>query len=584
MKKILLLSLLLLLGYLLFDRFALQIVWVNPNVNTAVFPYISKSLKEIDNAVSHTALAMKSSRLDVKILYKNAYGSGFLKCNSIPNDLDYSIGIYLGEYEFNGENSREIAKQIDEKMSIFQTEFYNYVNTINPDKLYTDYDVLTSLTELFNKREANIESITNSIPKLFRHKGYIVYTDKLLLDENDKQINMTFPFVLRQNEILIEDYSPVLLFTNLVKYSPNTRDMLREITVLTDFYVDIRKGDDIVNAEIVAESFTGQRLQLTRRFFVPVVFTGNSSAKYLKHSKLLTDDDDYIEYRLFNFKRHLQEFSNLKELQERPVKLFKRVLQCKDLILPLLDETTAAEIEKTIETNLNNPKIQLANDWQTAFGNLVQITSLPNLYLKAQHYNKITQHVRVMQDIVLEMKNSNLFNQEDLSVIANYTNDLEERLKLINSGFELKDYNKYLMKTAKPAADILDRVIKESTTDKERIMGYIDTFNEILGKAGFHRVNMCWLDKNLMGISKDEFTTTIPEKDLKQMAKENKLADVEYKFINKSELSGPKVRYAVWVRYKPSEIQEQTWQHMRLKLLADKKNFNIKRRFLILHK
>ena len=93
MKKILLLSLLLLLGYLLFDRFALQVVWVNPNVNTAVFPYISKSLKEIDKAVSHTALAMKSSRLDVKILYKNAYGSGFLKYNSIPNDLDYSIGI-----------------------------------------------------------------------------------------------------------------------------------------------------------------------------------------------------------------------------------------------------------------------------------------------------------------------------------------------------------------------------------------------------------------------------------------------------------------------------------------------------------
>ena len=91
--------------------------------------------------------------------------------------------------------------------------------------------------------------------------------------------------------------------------------MLREITIVTDFYVDIKKGTDIVNAEIVAESFTGQRLQLTRRFFVPVVFVGNSSANYLKHLNLLTNDDDYLEYRLLNFKRHLQEFSNHKELQ-----------------------------------------------------------------------------------------------------------------------------------------------------------------------------------------------------------------------------------------------------------------------------
>ena len=302
MKKTILLCILaILLIYLVFDRFALQIVWVNPNVNTKVYPYISKSLKEIDKALNHTVLAMKSSQLDVKLLYKNAYGSGFLKHNPIPNDLDYSIGVYLGEYDFDGKNSGEIAKKIDEKMTIFQTEFYSYINTIAPGKLYSDYDVLTSLTKLFNKRDANIASISSSIPKLFDHKNYIVYTDKILLDENDKEFIMTFPFILKENEVLIEDYNPITLFTDLVKYDKNTRDMMREITIVTDFYVDIKKGDDVVHAEIVAESFTGQRLQLTRRFFVPVIFTGNSSAKYLKHLHLLTNDDDYIEDTCRNF-------------------------------------------------------------------------------------------------------------------------------------------------------------------------------------------------------------------------------------------------------------------------------------------
>lgn len=579
-KKVLLCVLAALLIYLIFNRYVLQFVWVNPNVKTSVLPYISKSVKELDNALNHSVLAMRSSQLDIQIIYKNAYGSGFLKNNPIPNDLDYSIGVYLGEYEYDGKNSYEIAKSIDEKMTVFQTEFYSYINTIAPGKFYSDYDVLTSIQSLFNKRENNINSISQSIPKLFEHKDYIVYTNKTVYNEDQQAIQMLFPFVLKKNEILIEDYSPIELFTNLVKYDKNTRGMLREITIVTDFYVDIKKGTDIVNAEIVAESFTGQRLQLTRRFFVPVVFVGNSSANYLKHLNLLTNDDDYLEYRLFNFKRHLQEFSNLKELQERPVKLFKRVLQCTDLILPVLDKNTAKDITTTIEKNLNNPNIQLVNDYQTAFGNIIQITTMPNLWLKAQYNNnQITRHINTMKQIVAEMKNSGRFNKTEIEELEKFTNNLAERAKLINSEFRLKDFYKTTMKEAGPVADILDKIVNDNTKDKEKILSYIDTFYKIMRMAGFHKIEMCWLDKNLLGIVKDDFTSKIPEDELKKMAEENKLADVNYTFIDRSVLSGPKVRYSVWVRYNASEKENETWENMKKQLLDDKQNFKLKRKF-----
>ena len=581
MKKYLSLILLILLAVLVFDRFIVQIVWVNPNVNTKVFPYISKTLKDIDKALNYTVSIMKSNKLDVKILYKNAYGSGFLKHNPIPNDLDYSIGIYLGEYDFDGQNSLEIAREIDRKMSLFQAEFYNYINTIDPEKFYSDYSVMSSLAESSYKSDANIKAITSSIPNLFNHKNYIIYTDKILLDKNKKAVHMTFPFILKENEILIEDFSPVTVYTELVKYNKNTRGMMREITIVTDFYADIKKGDDLVNAEIVAESFTGQRLQLTRRFFVPVIFTGHRSARYLKHLNLLTNNDDYIEYRLFNFKRHLQEFSNLNELEMRPVKLFKRVLQCEDLILPLLAPETVEEINNTIEANLNNPKIQLINDWQTAFENLAKITAMPRLYLKAQYKNKITRHLDSMKQITLEMKNSGLFNKDDIALIENFTDDIAERQKLINSESKLDEYHKYILKNSDPVIDAAIRITTEATRDKEKIIGYIDTFGKILEAAGFRKIDMCWLDKNLIGIVKDDFTSTIEEKDLKLMAKENGLADVEYKFINKSALSGPKVRYALWVRYNPTDKENQIYENMKSELLKDKTNFNIKRRFIL---
>lgn len=581
-KSLLLFILVVLIVYLVFDRFAIQLVWVNPNVNTKVFPYISKALKKLDNGIDYSALAMQSCGKDVKILYKNAYGSGFLKNNPIPNDLDYSIGVYLGEYEFDGKNSREIAKDIDEKMTLFQTEFYSYINTINPGKFYSDYDILTSLSTLFSKREANIESISKSIPKLFNHQDYIIYTDKILVDNNNNEIHMMFPFILKKNEILIEDYSPIELFTNTVKYDKTNRDMLREVTIVADFYVNIKKGDDIVNAEIVAESFTGQRLQLTRRFFVPIIFTGNSSARYLKNLNLLTNDEDYLEYRLFNFRRHLQEFSNLNELQERPVKLFKRVLQCADLIAPVLDPHTADDIYQTIEYNLKNPKIQLLNDYQTAFGNLVQIVSMPNLYLKIQYNNKVTAHLNTMKQIVEEMKQTKTLKDNELAIVENYTNDLANRAKLINSEFRLKDYYKYIMKTAKTPMDIVENAINQNTKDKEKIISYIDTFTKIMTMAGFHKIDMCWLDTKTVGIVRDDFTNTIPEKDLKNMATQNKLADVNYKFINKKDLYGPKVRYAVWVRYNSTQKENEVWETMKTKLLDDKDNFNIKRRFIFL--
>lgn len=583
MKKVLLLGILIiLLGYLLFDRLMLQIVWVNPNVNTKVFPYIAVTLKEIDKALNRTVQSMKSNGYNVKILYKNAYGSGFLQHNPIPNDLDYSIGIYLGEYEFDGKNNREIAKKLDEKMTIFQSELYNYFNTINPGKFYPDYDVVGYLTGTFKRRGENVDAITKSLPELFEHKDYVVYTEKLLIDANKNPIRMTFPFILKKNEILIEDFSPLLAFTNLIQYDKNTRPMLREVTVVTDFYADIKRGNDIVNAEIVAESFTGQRLQLSRRFFVPVIFTGNNSANYLKNLKFLADNQDYVEYRIFNFKRHLQEFANLKEMRERPVKLFKRVLQCADLIYPLLDEQTAADITKTIETNLNNPQIRLLNDWYTALFNLMQITSMPNIYKKSEAAHKVTEHLNAMKLIVQDMKTSNLFQTSDVTLIENTTNTLAQGLTQIKSPQTLQDYHKFVIKTSKPAMETVDRIIYNSTNSMDKIPEYIEMFNEIMKSAGFHRIEMCWLGKNLLGVVKDEFTLQIPEKDLKTMAKENKLPDADYKFIDKSELSGPKVRYAVWVRHNPTPDEEQNWQKMKTKLLQDKKNFKIKRRFTLL--
>lgn len=566
----------LLLAYLIYSRYVVQFVWVNPNVNTSVFLFISKSIKELDKALNHATLAVNSENKNIKIVYQNAYGSGFLKHNPIPNDLDYAVGIHLGEYVYNGKNSEDIATSILEKITLFQAEFYNYINTIETGNFYSNYDVLSSLQKSYSQRDENIQSISKSIPKLFKHQNYVIYTNKTIYDD-DNETSITFPFIMKSNEILVENYNPITLFTRKVKYYKTDRDFLRELTIVSDFYVDIIYGNDVVHAEIVPEFFTGQRFQLNRRFFVPIAFVGNASTNFLKQYNLLTNDEDYIEYRLFNFKRHLQEFSNLKELQDRPIKLFKRVLQCTDLILPILDKTTANEIILTIERNLNNPKIKLINDYQTALGNLIQISGMSKLYLNAQLDNKITEHTDALKLIAKEMQLRGDFNNIDK--IITYTNNISEQIKKINSPAKLMEFNKETLKITEEITQILNNEVKDTIEDYDTILSYIDNFYGIMETAGFHKANLIWLNKNLIGVVKDDFTSQLSENELKLMAKTNNLADVDYKFTNTT--TGPTVRYSVWVRYNPTKEENEAFNIMKSQLLNDKKNFDIKRKFII---
>ena len=576
-NKIILLVFAFFLGLLCFNKFVLQIVWVNPNVNTRVFPYITKSMKELDKALHHSIMAVKAEKSDARIMYENAYGSGFLKMNTIPNDLDYSVGIYLGEYEYNGENAKEIAKQIENVMTAFQIAFYNYINEFVPDKFYADYNTFQSIQKFSYNKKNNIESITKSLPEIFNKKDYVLYTTKMIQHEHStEETPMMFPFILKKNEILIEDYSPITLFSKIVEYSNETRPILREITIVTDFYADIKQGKDTIHAEIVAESFKGQRLQLSRRFFVPVVFVGNNSANFLKHFEPLNNNDTYIEYRMFNFRRHIQEISNLTNMQERPIKLLKRILQATDLIAPALDEKTLSEITDTVGGLLENPQIKLINDYETAYSNLLQIVGNPNIYNQTGKDN-LNKHIQEMYNIIEEMKATNKFDEKNISELTRFTNDLN--LDKIKSEEDIKAYYDKALIQAQPASYMLDTIVMQIIP--KEVYQYSDKFLDIIQKAGYHQINICWLDKNLIGVVKDDFTSKIPANKLKEMAVQNNLVNAEYKFIKPSELSGPKVRYMVWVRYNSSNEENQEWENIKSKLIADKDNFNIKRRLAI---
>lgn len=560
---------------------SIEFVWVGPSVNTKVLPYVSNTIKKIDNGLDNSIADMNRNGFKMRILYKNAYGSGFLKYNSIPNDLDYSVGIHLGEYSYDGKNGAQIAESIEDKMSTFQSEFYDYVSNLEDKSLLANYDTMSSIVFLSKQKYANIKSINSSIDKVFQNKEYIVHTVKALEDRKD--IKLKFPFVLKSNEILIEDSSPIQLFSSDVKYSSDTSRFLREITIVLDFFVDIKntKTNQIKRIEIVSESFMGQRLQLSRRFFVPIVFVGENSANYLKNLEFLNNDDKYIEYRLFNYKRYLQEFSNLNEMQDRPVKMLKRILQCTELIAPALDEDFKSEIYKNISENLNNRDIQIMNDYSTALGNLMQIVQLDRLFFQAYESGEIYRLVVSMNDDLKELESRKTVNQDNLNDLIKFQKEIINDLKSIKNQNDLIKFNNELFIKMQVYNPKIINIFKESMKKQGEILAYIDRFNDIFIKAGFHKVDMYWLNDDTLGVVRDDFTKNIKPDELKSMALQNGLADVNYVFINKSQAPKICVRYSTWVRYNSTPQEEINWLKLKKQLLSDKTNFNIKKKFIL---
>ena len=116
---------------------------------------------------------------------------------------------------------------------------------------------------------------------------------------------------------------------------------------------------------------------------------------------------------------------------------------------------------------------------------------------------------------------------------------------------------------------------------KEKLNYYITLFNTIYTDSGYHKVTLYWLDRNTMGISNDEFTRNI--KDLNKFAKDNNLANVQYKLLSPGQTPHTAIKYSVWARYNANKTEEANYQKLRNALLEDKKNFKIKSKFVFIH-
>ena len=579
MKKIFLgiigLFVLLAFGLLLFiKKNTLLFVYLNPYTETKTLPYIAKTIKELDKAFEYAKYSSARSGLKFDYLYFNAYGSGFVKNNSIPNDLDFAVGINLGEYNYDEDSAENIAKNIVEKMNSFETAFYFALNMSANKHIYTSQTPFGLMNLLSKQRAVSEKNISDSLDTALSPENYVKYTKKTL-DDSLENLKVDVPYIMKSHEILMENRKPIIVYSDLVRYNPVMPLYMREISIIPEFFVTVIKNGKSEIVEIVPESFLGNRLQLSRRFFASTVFTHSLSANFLKNLSYINNDEEYIYYRMLSYKRHLQDINNIMVMESRPVKLFKRLMQTADMIYPIITPEFYNEIADFVQKNLNNKDIQLLNEYTNLNTNLLNIMESPSLFFELLESGKIDIMYKTMEYTIVSMeKNGNIDTNTTNAMKIFQTNILNKmfEIKTIN---ELANYRESILDSYGKVNKLATEAILSQVSKPEKIEYYIKVFNQIYIDAGYHKVSLYWLDNNTLGVVEDDFTKQI--KDFKQFAKENDLIDINYKLIKPENVPDMKMRYDIFARYNATEQENQYYERYKNDLLTDRKNFTIKK-------
>ena len=129
-----------------------------------------------------------------------------------------------------------------------------------------------------------------------------------------------------------------------------------------------------------------------------------NSYNFIKNFLPLNNNDDYLFYRIYCFRRHFQELENIVLTNDRPVKLFKRLMQCADCVYPILDKDLYKEIGNFVNENLGDEKIRLLNEATNIIKNINVINNHPYMHNNLSKSKELLQAQEALIATIKEME------------------------------------------------------------------------------------------------------------------------------------------------------------------------------------
>ena len=153
-------------------------------------------------------------------------------------------------------------------------------------------------------------------------------------------------------------------------------------------------------------------------------------------------------------------------------------------------------------------------------------------------------------------------------------------IKGLNSQKKLKELHDYLNDNFIEISVNTTKIVNKNFENRQQILDDYKILKNIFDKAGFHKIEIYRFDLKNIYIVKDDFTKKLTENDLKNLAKQNNMPNAEYKLINKTSIKQGSRSELKYVRYNSTKAENEYWQELQNKLLQDKKNYKIKRKYV----
>lgn len=574
---------LLLLLFLFVKEHSILFVYNHPNTNTSVLKYLHPFVKHFNSILSVTSDYMgNDGKYRIKYEYKNYYGSGFLLYNPMPNDLDASIGINLGSFEYDGQNSKEIADAVLGKISVFNTAFQEAVSHSSSDIIVSvlspmDTFQMDSLADNNTSRFFQI-ALENAFAS---DKSYIISSYRTPID--NEQLKVLIPFVMNNNEILIENMPPCDLFSEIITYNDSMQTYVREFSVIFDFFIEVKdlRSGEIKRMEVVPESFFGERLQYSRRMFVPNIFTGFSSIAYLNSLKFLKDDDTYLANRLYNFERYIFvfEYNLAKDLMH--VKMLKRLHQAVDAFSPLLSKKEKSEFYSIISAYLNDKNLVCLNDVVNIFTILKKITENKQVFVYFRNNGQLEKLDDCFNKTINSLRDSGKFDTYQLIQIENLYKEINRAIYSVDTDNKFVNLHTLVVKNRLKLFKITKRMFPV-IVDKDKLLYIDEVLKQKFLKAGYKKIKCYWLDAETIGVVQNDDYKYISEVMFKKFALLSGLPNVNYKYIKQSDLKDKIYAHTdLWIRINTTKEEDSYFENMKKMLLIDRKNYSVKTKFIL---
>lgn len=339
----------------------LDFVSPHPATASAPFPYLVQVVQALNYRLRDVELAGRMSGFDFRHVFQGGCGSGFLRENTVGNDLDYMVTVHLGKLEADLADPAAAADALLERLESYLGLFHRVIHEQGgPDLALSDWVNMRG-ARLKDRGHAQ-EHLAESFAALRdgRPRYFLFHTD----------FGRRVPCTVPAGEISLPNELMAKLMSNRIQYNSSMYPGIRELGLLFRFYVDVvQPGGEVARNVPVNPLHSSGRVLALHNVFLGLAPIGRASAVCLR-AEIATDPARWVRYRVWVGADLLSQVTRYLN-EDNPLKALKRLHQALDFLEPMFEEEAFAGLRPFLRRHLRDPDVLLSDQirelsWQAA--------------------------------------------------------------------------------------------------------------------------------------------------------------------------------------------------------------------------